>query len=35
MRKSWEKMTDAARNHALALPLAPAERQLIDRALRG
>ena len=35
VRKSWEKMTDAARNRALALPLAPAERQLIERALGG
>jgi hypothetical protein len=35
VRKSWEKMTDAARQRALALPLGPAERQLIERALGG
>jgi hypothetical protein len=33
VRKSWEKMTDAARQHALTLPLGPAERQLVERAL--
>lgn len=33
LRKSWEKMTAAARQQALKLPLGPAERQLIERAL--
>jgi len=35
VRKSWEKMTDSARERALALPLGPVERQLIERALAG
>jgi hypothetical protein len=35
VRKSWAKMTDSARQRALALPLGPAERQLIERALAG
>ncbi len=35
VRKTWEKMTDSARKRALALPLAPAEQQLIERALGG
>ena len=35
VRKSWEKMTDAARDHALALPLSLAERRLIEYALAG
>jgi hypothetical protein len=35
VRKTWEKMTDSARKRALALPLGPSERQLIERALGG
>jgi hypothetical protein len=35
VRKSWEKMTDAARERALALPLGLAERRLIEHALAG
>lgn len=33
LRKSWNKMTPAARNEALRLPLGPRERALLDRAL--
>ena len=33
VRKSWEKMTEAARERALALPLGPAQRRLIDSIL--
>jgi hypothetical protein len=33
LRKSWEKMTDAAREHALALTYTEKERELIQRAL--
>lgn len=33
VRKSWEKMTDAARQHALALTYSARERELITRAL--
>jgi hypothetical protein len=33
LRKSWEKMTDAARQHALALTYTDKERELIQRAL--
>ncbi|HMJ90873.1 MAG TPA: DUF4202 domain-containing protein [Candidatus Acidoferrum sp.] len=33
VRKSWEKMTDPARQHALALPYTDRERELIQRAL--
>ena len=33
VRKSWEKMTDAARQYALALPLGPAEKRIVERAL--
>jgi hypothetical protein len=35
VRKSWEKMTDAARERALALPLGLAEQRLIEHALAG
>ena len=35
VRKSWEKMTDTARERALALPLGPVELQLIKSALAG
>ena len=35
VRKSWEKMTEAARDRALALPLGLAERRLIEHALAG
>lgn len=34
LRKSWEKMTDAARKHALALPYSQREEELIQRALQ-
>ena len=34
VRKTWQKMTPAARQRALALPLAAPERDLIQRALR-
>lgn len=33
LRKSWGKMSPAARTQALALPLGPAERGLVQRAL--
>ena len=33
LRKSWAKMSPAARDHALQLPLAPAELDLVKRAL--
>ncbi len=33
IRKSWEKMTDAARQHALALSYTDRERELVQRAL--
>jgi len=35
VQKSWKKMTDAARDRALALPLGLAERRLIEHALVG
>ena len=35
IQKTWKKMTPAARQHALALPFAAKEKQLIDRALAG
>jgi hypothetical protein len=35
VQKTWLKMTPAARERALALPLAAAERELIERALRS
>ena len=35
VRKSWEKMTETARDRALALPLGLAERRLIEHALAG
>jgi hypothetical protein len=35
VRKSWEKMTATARQHALALPFGADERQLVERALAG
>ncbi len=34
IRKSWEKMTDAAREHALSLPYTERERALLENALR-
>ncbi|MGA2177330.1 MAG: DUF4202 domain-containing protein [Verrucomicrobiota bacterium] len=34
VRKTWQKMTPAARERALALPLGAKERELIQRALR-
>jgi hypothetical protein len=33
LRKSWAKMSPAARDQALALPLAPAELTLVKKAL--
>lgn len=33
LRKSWEKMTPAAREHALQLPFGPQEKDLLERAL--
>ena len=33
IRRSWEKMTEAARQHALALTYTDRERELIQRAL--
>jgi hypothetical protein len=33
LRKSWKKMTPAARDRALKLPYGPKEKSLIDRAL--
>lgn len=33
LRKSWKKMTPAAREHALRLPYPPREKALLDRAL--
>jgi hypothetical protein len=33
IQKTWQKMTPAARQHALALPFGAREKQLIDRAL--
>jgi hypothetical protein len=35
IQKTWKKMTPAAQQHALALPFAAKEKQLIDRALAG
>ncbi len=35
LRKSWQKMTDAARAEALKLNHAPREKALLDRALNG
>lgn len=35
VRKTWQKMTPAARDRALLLPFAPDERALIARALSG
>jgi hypothetical protein len=34
LRKSWAKMTPAARQHALQLPFGPRESQLISQALK-
>lgn len=33
VRKSWDKMTEAGRQHALALPYSDRERELVRRAL--
>jgi hypothetical protein len=35
VQKTWQKMTPAAHEHALALPLGPEEKRLIQRALEG
>jgi hypothetical protein len=35
IQKTWQKMTPAAHQHALALPYGAKEKQLIDRALAG
>jgi len=35
LRKSWEKMTDAARAEALKLSFSPREKALLERALCG
>lgn len=35
LRKSWQKMTESARNEALKLPFAPREKALLERALEG
>jgi hypothetical protein len=35
LKKSWEKMTDAARAHALALQYSAREMELVQRALAG
>jgi len=35
LRKSWEKMTDAARAEALKLSFSPSEKALLERALCG
>ncbi len=35
LRKTWAKMSPAAHQAALALPLAPVERALVEEALRG
>ena len=35
LRKSWQKMTEAARAEALKLPFAPREKALLERALQG
>ncbi len=34
VRKSWEKMTDAARQYALALPFSSDEKRIVERALQ-
>jgi Domain of unknown function (DUF4202) len=33
LRKSWKKMSESARQQALALPFSPAEKRLLERAL--
>lgn len=33
VRKTWRKMSPAARNAALGLPLSPAERDIVERAI--
>jgi len=35
LKKSWQKMTDAARAEALKLNLGPREKALLERALKG
>ena len=35
VRKSWDKMSDAGRAAALALPLPPTTREMVQRALAG
>ena len=35
LRKTWKKMSQAAKNHALALPYSDVEKQLIEQALSG
>jgi hypothetical protein len=35
VQKTWQKMTPAARERALALPLGPEEKRLIQQALEG
>ncbi len=35
LRKSWDKMTPIAREIALKLPLGPAEKKLVEKALGG
>lgn len=35
VQKTWKKMTPAARERALALPLGPKEKELVGRALAG
>jgi len=35
LRKSWQKMTDAARAEALKLDFGPREKALLERALKG
>ena len=35
LKKSWGKMSPAARQAALELPYGPAEKALLDRALKG
>jgi len=35
LRKSWQKMTEAARAEALKLPFAPREKALLEQALQG
>ena len=35
LRKTWKKMSQAARDHALALPYSAMEKQLLEQALSG